>query len=77
MNTGQIAMDIQQTLADLTALPVGDRLRLVQLLWDSIPAETEVTVSRDQQTELDRRTAAHPGSAISREELERRLKDPN
>ena len=71
-------MDIQQTLSDLAALPVNDRLRLVQLLWDSIPAETEVVVSPDQQIELDRRVAAHdadPSSAISREELERRLKD--
>ena len=71
-------MDIQQTLTDLAALPVNDRLRLVQLLWDSIPAETEVVVSHDQQIELDRRVAAHdvdPSSAISREELERRLKD--
>ena len=71
-------MNIQQTLADLTELPVEDRLRLVYLLWDSIPSDAVVTVSRDQQIELDRRVAAHetdPGSAISREELERRLKD--
>lgn len=71
-------MDIQQTLAELTSLSVDDRLRIVQSLWDSIPPETEVTVSPDQQRELDRRTAAHdaaPRSAISREELERRLKE--
>ena len=71
-------MDIQQTLADLSALPIDDRLQLVQLLWDSIPAEAEVTVSDDQQIELNRRIAAHdadPESAISREDLERRLKD--
>lgn len=71
-------MDIQQTLADLSALPIDDRLRLVQLLWDSIPAEAEMTVSDNQQIELNRRIAAHdadPDSAISREDLERRLKD--
>ena len=71
-------MDIQQTLADFASLPVDDRLRIVQLLWDSIPPETEVTVSPDQQRELDRRIAAHdadPSSAISRHELERRLKE--
>ena len=71
-------MDIQQTLADLSALSIDDRLQLVQLLWDSIPAEAEVTVSDDQQIELNRRIAAHdadPESAISREDLERRLKD--
>jgi len=71
-------MDIQQTLADLSALPIDDRLRLVQLLWDSIPADAEMTVSDNQQIELNRRIAAHdadPDSAISREDLERRLKD--
>ncbi len=52
-------MDIQQTFADLAALPIDDRLRLVQLLWDSIPTEAEVTVSHDQRIELDRRVAAH------------------
>ncbi len=71
-------MDIQQTLADLSTLPIDDRLRLVQLLWDSIPAEAEVTVSDEQRIELNRRIAAHdadPDSAMNREDLERRLKD--
>lgn len=71
-------MDIQQTLSDLTSLPINDRLRIVQLLWDSIPPEAEVTVSPDQKRELDRRIAAHdadPSSAISRQELQRRLKE--
>ena len=71
-------MDIQQTLADLSTLPIDDRLRLVQLLWDSIPAEAEVTVSDEQRIELNRRIAAHdadPDSAMNREDLEHRLKD--
>lgn len=69
-------MNIEQTISDLSALSVDDRLRIVQELWDSIPAETEVTVSPDQRAELERRIAAHdanPDSAISRKELERRL----
>ena len=71
-------MNIDQTISDLSALSVDERLRIVQKLWDSIPPETEVTVSPDQRTELDRRIAAHeadPESAISPDELERRLKD--
>ncbi len=71
-------MNIDQTISDLSALSVDERLRIVQKLWDSIPPETEVTVSPDQRTELDRRIAAHeadPESAISRDELERHLKD--
>jgi putative addiction module component (TIGR02574 family) len=71
-------MDIQPTVADLASLPVDDRLRIVQALWDSIPPETEVMVSPDQQRELTRRLAAHeadPSSALDREALGRRLKE--
>ncbi len=71
-------MDIQQTLADLSTLTVDDRLRIVKSLWDSIPPDTEITVSPEQQRELERRIAAHdaePNSTISRGELERRLKE--
>jgi putative addiction module component (TIGR02574 family) len=70
-------MNIDQTISDLSTLSVDERLRIVQRLWDSIPPETDVTVSPDQRAELERRVAAHeadPESAISRDELERRLK---
>lgn len=70
-------MNIEQTVASLSALPVDERLRIVQRLWDSIPPETQISVSPEQQRELERRVAAHdsdPESAISRDELERRLK---
>lgn len=71
-------MNIQQTIHDLTSLAVEDRLRIAQLLWDSIPPESEVNVSAEQKQELLRRLAEHdanPESAISLEELQRRLKD--
>lgn len=71
-------MDLQQTLIDLQSLPVEDRLRIVQVLWDSIPPATEVTVSPEQEHELRRRIAAHdadPSTAIDRQELERQLKE--
>lgn len=73
-------MNIEQTISDLAALPVDERLRIVQMLWDSIPPESAVTVSPDQRAELDHRIAAHeenPDSAILRDELERRLKKDN
>jgi putative addiction module component (TIGR02574 family) len=73
-----IPMNIEQTIANLSALSVDERLRIVQKLWDSIPPESEVTVSAEQREELQRRVAAHdrdPDSAISRDELERRLKE--
>lgn len=71
-------MNIEQTISDLSALSIDERLRIVQTLWDSIPPETEVVVSPEQRVELERRIAAHdaaPGSAITQEELERRLQE--
>jgi len=71
-------MNLQQTIHDLTSLNVEDRVRIAQSLWDSIPPETEVTVSAEQKQELMRRLAEHdanPESSISLEELQRQLKD--
>ena len=70
-------MNIQQTISDLSALSVDERLHIVQELWNSIPAEAELAVTPDQRKELERRVAAHdadPGSAITRDELERLVK---
>jgi putative addiction module component (TIGR02574 family) len=52
-------MDIRQTLADLTSLPVHERLRVAERLWDSIPADSPVELSPEQRAELQRRIAAH------------------
>ena len=52
-------IDIAQTLTELTALPIQDRLRVVESLLDSIPADTAVEVSPEQRAELQRRIAAH------------------
>ena len=55
-------IDIAQTLTELTALPIQDRLRVVESLWDSIPADTAVEVSPEQRAELQRRIAARERS---------------
>ena len=52
-------MDIQQTLSELTALPVPDRLHVLETLWDSIDAETPVELSPAEQSEINRRLDAH------------------
>ena len=70
-------MNVDRTIADLASLPVVDRVRIVQAIWDTLPDDTDIGVSSEQQAELDRRIAAHdadPGSSISREELMRRLR---
>jgi putative addiction module component (TIGR02574 family) len=71
-------IDIRQTLADLTSLPVHERLRVVERLWDSIPADSPVELSPEQRAELQRRIAAHeetPELLLTWEEVLQRLRD--
>ena len=43
-------------LTDVLALPIAERLKLIETIWDSISEIPEaVHVSPDQQRELDRR----------------------
>ncbi len=69
-------MNLDQTIIEISSLPVVERVRVVQAIWASLPGDADLGVSPEQQAELDRRVAAHdadPGSSISREELLRRL----
>ena len=69
-------MNLEQAIADLSALPIEDRLRVVHAIWDTLPDDVDVTPTSEQQAELDRRMAAHrsdPSSAISHEEILRRI----
>ena len=52
-------MDINETLSELAALPVPDRLRVVESLWDSIESDTPVSSSPEQHDEINRRMEAH------------------
>lgn len=69
-------MNLDQTILDLTALPIGDRLRVVHAIWDSLPEDIDLRPDASQQAELDRRLAAHradPSTAITHEEILRRV----
>ncbi len=45
---------------DIRSLSVSDRVRLAELIWDSvIEDETEFSLSENQQDELRRRISAH------------------
>ncbi len=52
-------MDLGETLSELTSLPVTDRLRVVESLWDSIESDTPVSLSPEQRDEINRRIEAH------------------
>lgn len=48
------------TPADIRQLPVADRLRLIEELWDSLdPASEQLAVPEWHKTELDNRLASH------------------
>ena len=69
-------MNVDQTISDLSALSVGDRLRVVQAIWDTLPDDVDLSISAEQQAELDRRLAAHradPATAISHDQLMQRF----
>ena len=56
-------MDLNQTLTELTSLPVTDRLRVVESLWDSIETDSPVSTSPEQRDEISRRVAAHEANS--------------
>lgn len=64
-------------LTDLRNLPVSEKLRIVELLWDDIGASDEPIVLQPwQREEAQRRSAelkADPSIAIDRDELWRRV----
>jgi putative addiction module component (TIGR02574 family) len=63
-------------LEQAKALPVRERIQLVQEIWDSI-GETSVPLTPAQAEELDRRLEDHrrnPDAVISWEEVDRKLK---
>lgn len=63
---------------DISRLPLDERLRLVEDIWDSIYADEEQVPATDaQREELHRRLVAHrtdPGSATDLDDVLDRLR---
>jgi putative addiction module component (TIGR02574 family) len=73
-------MDINETLSELTSLPVTDRLRVVESLWDSIESDTPVSLSPEQRDEINRRIEAHeanPDELLTWDQVLDRLRTSN
>ena len=64
-------------IAELLELPVNERMRLAQVLWDSVAASKEAyPISEAQRRELDRRLEGYdrsPNAGSSWEEVQRRI----
>lgn len=56
---GASRMDLHQTLSELSSLPIKDRLLIVESLWNSINADTPVSIPPDQREEIRRRIERH------------------
>ena len=67
------------SIADILGLPVQERIRLVELIWDSIAAVPEaVEISPELKVELEARMAefeANPEAGYSWEQVKSHLKD--
>ena len=73
-----MAIDVNHTINELKALPLQDRLKVVEAVWDSIDEDSsEVPLTSEQRAELDRRMAAHeanPDSALTWDQVLERLR---
>jgi len=67
------------SIADILELPVQERIRLVELIWDSVAAVPEaVKISPELKAELEARLRefeANPAAGYSWEQVKARLKD--
>jgi putative addiction module component (TIGR02574 family) len=67
------------SIADILELPVQERIRLVELIWDSVAAVPEaVTISPELKAELEVRLAefeANPEAGYSWDQVKSRLND--
>lgn len=75
-------MNMAATLSEITAMSVPERIRLVQLILDSIAAEQELpdTIPQSHKDELDRRLAAYetnPTAGSTWDEVKARLLSPS
>lgn len=65
-------------LKDILKLSVDDRIHLVQTIWDSIAADTEVSeISEEHKQLLDERLEAHknnPNDVVSWDEVKSSVK---
>ena len=71
-------MSVETAPATLAALPVAERIRVVQARWDSIPMEEAPEGLTDEQRQLfARQTAeldANPAIALTWEQVKARVK---
>ena len=62
--------------ADLRTLPIDERIRLVEDIWDSIAADqVALPLTDEQRVEIDRRLNAYESDGIQGREAEQVIAD--
>ena len=63
-------------IANLRTLPIGERIRLVEDIWDSIAADqATLSMTDEQRAELDRRLDAYESDGIKGREASEVIAD--
>lgn len=73
-----MSIDVDHAIHELKALPIQERLKVVEAVWDSIDEDGSIfSPSPSQRAELDRRLAAHeadPESSLTWDQVLERLR---
>jgi putative addiction module component (TIGR02574 family) len=56
--------DFQSLFADASQLPVGERLHLIESLWDTLPDDAVPSLSPEWLAEIERRSAEYDARLV-------------
>ena len=71
-------MTVEQSISNITALPLEDQLRIVQTVWDSMSENAGTSLSDSQSAEFDRRVDAYhadPSTGLTEEQLREQIRN--
>jgi putative addiction module component (TIGR02574 family) len=56
--------DYQSLFADASQLPVGERVQLIEALWETLPDEAVPPLSDEWRAEIERRSAEFDAGSV-------------
>jgi putative addiction module component (TIGR02574 family) len=57
--------DFQSLFADASQLPVGERVQLIEALWETVPPDAMPPLSDEWLAEIERRSAEYDAGAVT------------
>lgn len=71
-------MTIEQTISQISQLPIDDQLLIINSIWDRMADNSGTKLSDSQRAELDERMTRYktdPDSALTQSQLRDKLQD--